>query len=257
MADSATRTIELRPDLPLTVAEGGVGRPALVLHGGGGAMTVAPIAGHLAERMRTLTPTHPGWDGAPRPDSIGSVADLAAAYLELLAAEGLENVLVVGSSLGGWLGAAMAAADGGARIGALVLIDAVGIEAEGEPITDFYALDARGIAEHAFHDADAYYVDPDTIPPEQAAQMAANMATMRALAGEPYLVDPGLAERLGAIAVPTLVIWGESDGIATPAYGRAFAAAIPAARFELVADAGHLPQIEQPAATNALLDSFI
>jgi pimeloyl-ACP methyl ester carboxylesterase len=52
------------------------------------------------------------------------------------------------------------------------------------------------------------------------------------------------------------VVWGESDRVFTPGYGAALAAAIPGARFELVAKAGHLPQLEQPEATLALLDGF-
>jgi pimeloyl-ACP methyl ester carboxylesterase len=48
------------------------------------------------------------------------------------------------------------------------------------------------------------------------------------------------------MAVPTLVIWGDSDRMVDPEYGRAFAAAIPTARFELLKDTGHLPQVETP-----------
>jgi pimeloyl-ACP methyl ester carboxylesterase len=58
------------------------------------------------------------------------------------------------------------------------------------------------------------------------------------------------------VSIPVLVLWGDSDGIASPDYGRAYAESFSNARFELVADAGHLPQIEQPAATFALIDAF-
>jgi pimeloyl-ACP methyl ester carboxylesterase len=52
------------------------------------------------------------------------------------------------------------------------------------------------------------------------AVMRANLATMRAVAGDPYMHDPDLRPRLAAVTVPTLALWGESDGICTPAYGR-------------------------------------
>ena len=42
------------------------------------------------------------------------------------------------------------------------------------------------------------------------------------------------------------MVWGDSDGIADPDYGRAFAAAIPGARFQVLPDTGHLPQLESP-----------
>ena len=69
--------------------------------------------------------------------------------------------------------------------------------------------------------------------------------------------DPKLRRRLGRVQVPALVVWGASDRVITPAYGRALAASIPSARFELIADAGHLPHLEQPRATFAAIDAFI
>ncbi len=52
--------------------------------------------------------------------------------------------------------------------------------------------------------------------------------------------------RLSEVDEPTLVVWGESDRIADPEYGRAYADAIPGARFELLTETGHLPQLETP-----------
>ena len=60
------------------------------------------------------------------------------------------------------------------------------------------------------------------------------------------MADPTLLERLGAIGIPALVLWGRSDGIADVDYGRAYAAAIPTARFQLLPDTGHSPQLETP-----------
>ena len=257
MTGTPTHPATPRSDVPLTLAEAGAGRPALILHGGGGPFTVASIAGHLAATMHTITPTHPGWEGTPRPVWLTSVADLARAYLRYLEENDLRDVLVVGSSLGGWIGAEMALLDGAGRITGLILIDAGGVAIAGEPIRDFFALDARGVAEYSFHDADRFYRDPATVPAEQAARQRANMATMRAIAGDPYMHDPTLPGRLGQIRIPALVIWGDSDRIMTPAYGAAYAAAFPDARFAIVRDAGHLQQIEQPAATFALIDGYV
>src|SRR5690349_5002057 len=107
----------------LTVAEAGTGRPVLILHGGRGPFTVASIAAHVAATAHALTPTHPGWDGTPRPDGVASVADYASLYLDYLAERDLRDVLVIGSSLGGWIGCEMAIHDTDGRISGLVLID--------------------------------------------------------------------------------------------------------------------------------------
>jgi len=76
------------------------------------------------------------------------------------------------------------------------------------------------------------------------------------IAGDPYMHDPTLIRRLAEMRVPTLVVWGESDRVMTANYGRAFAVAIPGARFVLVREAGHLPHLEQPAAVFAAIDAF-
>ncbi len=255
----ATHTVHrvaARPDLEVTFDEVGTGRPVFILHGGGGPFTVASIADHLAGTMHAITPTHPGWNGTPRPAWLSGIDDLTLIYLNYLEDHDLHDVLVIGSSLGGWIGADMAAHDGAGRITGLILIDAGGIEVPGEPMRDFFALDARGVAEYAFHDADRFYVDPATVSPERAAIQQANMATMRAIAGDPYMHDPKLFKRLGRVRIPVLALWGDSDRIFTPAYGAAYANAFPNARFQIIKDAGHLPQIEQPAATFAAIDAY-
>ena len=78
-----TRTLQLDPDLPVTFEEAGNGRPALVLHGGGGPATVAGIVAHLADTMHVIAPTHPGWNGSDRPERLGTIIDLAKTYLGL------------------------------------------------------------------------------------------------------------------------------------------------------------------------------
>ena len=242
----------------LTLTESGptTGRPVLVLHGGGGPATVAPIAEHFTTTAHTLLPTHPGWNGTARPDEFATVADLATAYLRFLRDRQLSDVLVIGSSLGGWIAAELAAADTEGLISGIALLNSVGIEVDGEPLRDFFTLDARGVAEYAFHDSERFYVDPATVPAERLAAMQANMAALRIFSGGPAMNDPALRPRLAAIAAPALVVWGESDRIATPAYGKEYAASFTNARFEVVAEAGHLPHLEQPARTFALLDDF-
>ena len=207
--------------------------------------------------MHTILPTHPGWNGTPRPDRLSGIDELALAYLRYLEHNDLHDVLIIGSSLGGWIGSEMALRDDDGIITGLVLIDAVGVEVEGEPIRDFFALDAREVAEYAFHDSGRFYVDPDTLTPEQTATQQANMATMRAVAGDPYMSDPKPLGSLDRVHIPALIIWGESDRIATPAYGAAYAVAFHDAHLEIVEEAGHLPQLEQPTATFVLIDGYV
>jgi pimeloyl-ACP methyl ester carboxylesterase len=232
-------------------------RNVLVLHGGGGPGTVASLAGHLRERANVLAPTLPGWNGTPRPAEITNVAALAAHYLRFLEAEGVKDAVVVGSSLGGWLGAELALQDTAGRIAGLVMINAAGVDIPGHPIRNITGLTPPELAKIAFHDPSKFGAGAPPPTPESIAVMRGNQATLMTLAGEPYMHDPSLLARLSGVRLPTLVIWGESDGVVTANYGRAYAAAIPNARFELVREAGHLPHLEQPAETFRLVDAFL
>jgi pimeloyl-ACP methyl ester carboxylesterase len=67
----------------VSFSDKGEGRPFLLLHGGGGPLTVNGFADLLAVQRpaRVITPTHPGFGGTPRPDSLTSVEGLAALYI--------------------------------------------------------------------------------------------------------------------------------------------------------------------------------
>jgi pimeloyl-ACP methyl ester carboxylesterase len=242
---------------PLVIDDTGTGeRPILVLHGGGGPDTTQPITTHLAAAgHRVLTPTHPGWNGTPRVESMSTAGDYAQAYLYHLAAIGLSDVVVIGSSLGGWIAAEMTAKDTASVLGGVVILDGAGILVDDNPITDFFSLTPREVAEHSWHDPDRFYVDPSTLPPERVAMQRSNMQTMGAVFED--MNDPELRERLSEVTIPALVIWGDSDRIFTPDYGRAYAESFANGRFELVTDAGHLPHLEQPAAALGLIDKFL
>ena len=58
------------------------------------------------------------------------------------------------------------------------------------------------------------------------------------------------------VRVPTLVLWGESDGIVPPAYGEKLRGSLPDARVELIPEAGHYPQIERPDAVADAIERF-
>jgi pimeloyl-ACP methyl ester carboxylesterase len=240
----------------LSVSERGEGAPFLLLHGGGGPLTVEAFADLLAahEPARVITPTHPGFGGTPRPDSLAGIPGLAALYVALLAELGLDAVTVIGNSIGGWIAAEMALSDT-KRISGFVLVDAVGIEVPGHPIADFFSLTPRQVAELSYHDPDRFGIDPSKLPPDALKLMAGNRATLAVYAGA--MNEAGLDERLAGVTTPTLVVWGDSDRIADAEYGRAFAKAIPGARFQLLRDTGHLPQIETPGQLLEAVSAFV
>jgi pimeloyl-ACP methyl ester carboxylesterase len=242
----------------VTVDDRGQGRPFLLLHGGAGPQSVTGFAGLLAERehARTITPTHPGFGGTRRPDWLNSVAGLAMLYRELLEQLELQDVTVIGNSIGGWIAAELGVL-GTPRISGIVLVDAAGIEVKGHPVADIFPLTLDELSQLSYHDPATFRVDPAALTEEQQAGMAANRAVLRVYGGQPSMADPTLRGRLGRITVPALVLWGDSDQIVDADYGRAYAAAIPGARFQLLPATGHVPQIETPAQLLQAIAAFV
>jgi pimeloyl-ACP methyl ester carboxylesterase len=243
-------------DVELIVTERGEGRPFLLLHGGGGPATVAAFAELLAARLgvRVITPVHPGFGGTARPEGLNSVPALAALYAALLETMNLTDVTVIGNSLGGWI-TAESALLGSPRIGRAILINGVGIEVPGHPAPDFFSLTPDQVAKLSWYDPEKFRFDPTTLPPAAQAAIPGNLASLAAYSG-PTMSDPSLTGRLAGVSVPVRVVWGEADQMFDVDFGRAYAAAIPGSEFQLISEAGHLPQIEAPEQVLAVLSAF-
>ena len=258
---ATTRTVTLPTGISLTIAENGTntdGQAVLMLHGGAGPRTMAGIAAALSQHVYVITPTHPGFDGTPRPERFDTVADLAEAYLDLLEVLDLSGVMVVGNSVGGWVASEMALRDNHGRIGAVVLMNAVGIHAHlpKNQVVDVRVIDPAEIGKLSFVNPQ-FRPDFATMSPEQRAGMAANQKALAEYAGEYFTYDPKLRRRLHRVTLPVLVVWGEQDGVAPLGYGRGYAEAFPNGHFAPIADAGHFPQIEQLGATLGAIGDFV
>ncbi|MGH3167563.1 MAG: alpha/beta fold hydrolase [Trebonia sp.] len=250
-------TCTIDTDLTVPLTDTGHGRPVLLLHGGAGPDSVAGFGERLAARhpVRVLTPVHPGFGGTARPGRLGSIRELAGVHARLLERLGLTDVTVAGSSIGGWIAAELALA-APSRVSRLALIDAVGLASPEHPVADFFALTPAELAAQSWARPEGHVIDFASMTDAQRAVFAGNRAALAAYGG-PSMADPGLRARLGSLAVPTVVVWGEADGIATPEYGREYAAAIPGASFRLLRGAGHLPQLETPEAVLDVLGEFL
>lgn len=235
----------------------GGGKPMLVLHGAGGSLAKAPFMAKLAERHAIWAPTHPGFHGSPLPDHFDHIDDLAYLYLDLLDAHGLQDVTVMGFSFGGWIAAEMAIKTT-ARIGRVILVDAVGIKVSDRTtrdIVDIFALHPMEANKLVWHDQ-SRVPDLSKLSDAEFTAMAKNREGITVYGWEPYLHDPKLARRLHRIKVPTMVIWGENDRLVSADYGRKYASLIPGAKFVGIPQCGHLPQMEQTEAFMKHVTSF-
>jgi pimeloyl-ACP methyl ester carboxylesterase len=242
-------------DVTLDVQRSGSGPALLLLHGVEGREADATFIAALSERFDVIAPSHPGFGLSPRPDWCDSVEDLAYLYLEWLKRLDLHDVVVVGLQFGGWVAAEMAVRDS-SRIQRLALVDPLGIKVGGREdrdIQDVFALDRDDLESRLFADPANALGDLGEVPREQVLHLTRNEEALALYAWEPYLHNPRLRRWLTRIDVPTLVAWGAQDGIASVDYGRAYAESIPDARFEVVGDAGHRAQVEQPTTVASLI----
>jgi pimeloyl-ACP methyl ester carboxylesterase len=239
--------------------ERGAGRPLLFLHPGIGIEPTAAVLDRLAARARLLAPVHPGFGRSEQPRSFDTVDDLAYFYLDLLDQLDLRDTVVAGVSFGGWIAAEMAIKST-ARISHLVLANAVGIKVgdrETRDIVDIYAIPEKEFVELAYFDPAVGTRDYKAMPDGDVLAAARNREATARYAWSPYMHDPKLRGRLHRIRVPTLLLWGTADRILSEPYGRAYAAAIPGARFELIERAGHFPHLEQPQAFADKVFAFV
>jgi pimeloyl-ACP methyl ester carboxylesterase len=236
--------------IELDVLRRGRGRPLLLLHGFDTIDREAPFLDLLAEQAEIIAPSAPGFGHSPRPKNFDTVYDLVHLYLELLEGFSDGGISVVGFSFGGWVAAEIAALCTHS-IDKLILVDALGIkisDRETPDILDIFNRSPDEVRRASWHDPERFAPDHDALSDEALVVRARNREALCLYGWHPYMFNPQLLRWLDRIGVPTLVLWGESDRVVTPEYGRTYAGMIPGARFELIPGAGHHPEIEQPAA---------
>jgi pimeloyl-ACP methyl ester carboxylesterase len=236
--------------MELEVLRRGAGRPVLLLHGFQNVDPRARFLDLLGRYAEIIAPSHPGFGHSPRPAEVETVYDLVHLYLDVLDTLPDEKVTLVGFSFGGWL-AAEIAVKCRHRLGRLILVDALGIkisDRETPDILDVFNTSPQEVQRRSWHDPGKWEPDFNAMSDDQLVVRARNWDSLCLYAWHPYMYNAQLKRWLHRIAVPTLVLWGASDGIVKPSYGQAYSALIPGSRFERIEQAGHHPEIEQPEA---------
>jgi pimeloyl-ACP methyl ester carboxylesterase len=254
---TAARMLEL-PCLKLELHTQGNGPPLLFLHPEPGVQFSRPWAGELAADFRVIAASHPGFGASELPRWMSTVDDIAYTYLDLMKALDLRDATVVGVGFGAWLAAEIAIKSTD-RIGRLVLANPVGIkisDRETRDIVDIFVTTQSDLLRLAYHDPANGAVDASTMTEDDAFILFRNREAVALFGWSPYMHDPKLKYHLHRIDVPALVLWGESDQLASERYGRAFAGEIPGGRFETIAAAGHFPHLEQPKAFAERIRAF-
>jgi pimeloyl-ACP methyl ester carboxylesterase len=256
MAEPAPQSITIN-GCAVSYRRAGHGPILLYLHGAGGAYDWAPFLARLAERHDLIVPEHPGFGRSDTPPWLDGIEDLAYYVLEFAEALDLQEVHVVGSSLGGWI-AMEAAVRGFPRMRSLTLSCAAGVRVRGIPVADPFLWNREQQLRAVLHDpalaAAAIACEPT---PQQTEIELKNRYAFARVAWEPRLHNPNLKKWLHRIRVPTQVLWGANDRLLPLALGEEIARRIPNAVLRVIPDCGHLPQIERMEAWVATVTGFI
>jgi len=225
----------------IELVDRGHGRPIFFLHPGIGIDFDAPVLKALERGGRVIGTSQ-------LPKGMNTVDDVSYFYLDLLEQLDLDDVLLVGVGLGGWIAAEIAVKNA-TRLAALVMGNPIGVkigDRETRDIVDIWSIMPDEFNKLAYHDPKNGERDYKNLPEAASLAAARNREAYARLAWSPYMHNPKLKSRLHRISVPTLFLWGTADRILSESYGRGYGALVPNARFETIEHAGHFPHIEQP-----------
>ncbi len=243
------------------IAQDGAGpaTPILFLHGVGSDKSVwRPQIAHFAASRPAIALDYPGY-GESEFHAGATRDDYASSCWAALDALGVDKAHLCGLSLGGVVAIAMHA-QAPDRCASLILADTFAVHPDGDAIhaRSIDAADRIGMRALAEARAGALLG-----PASTAAMHEEVVATMSRIDPAAYKLGAEAVwladqrDRVRQIGVPTLILCGEKDTITPPALSVALQSAIQGSRYRPIADAGHLANLEQPAAFNREVDAFL
>ena len=255
------------------ILETGAGAPLLYLHGFADVHSVKegwlPFHEKLAQRARVIAPAHPGCAQSDENNDIDIIEDVIFHYLEVLDVLRLTHFDLVGSCVGGWLAAEIAARHP-EKVRKLVLIGATGLFVEGALIGDVFMMaqpehgssyaSLRGMLFSGPDQPDALEMFPDGKGELEDELRRYQMLRFSSRIGfkPPYFYNRPLKNRLRRIACPALIIWGERDHMVPRAHGETYARLLPRAEpLNIIEGTGHSVHVEQPEATAKIVSDFL
>lgn len=247
--------------IAVEVRRGGKGAPLLVLHGELGVPGWLEAYQGLAEAFDVIVPSLPGYGRSSRPEWVMGVRDLAAWVTWFARDMGIPTpVNVVGCSLGGWIAAEIATV-APQFIAKMALVGAMGVKPETGEIFDYFLESGKTGLQRGFHRPERSpefmrYYGKD-LTPEEADLVEQHREMTCRVAWKPYMHSLTLPHLLPGVVTPTLLVWGRQDAVTPISSGELYERAIPGSRLVTIADCGHMPEMERPAAFVQLVRDFM
>lgn len=223
----------------------------MFLHGAG-TFHGFPFARRWAEQFRVILPYHPGFGESGDDPRFGSMQDYVVHCLDLFDALGLEQVNLVGFSLGGWLAAELGVF-ARERLCKLVLVAPAGLRVPEHPPADLFTLPPQELPGYLVHDVSVIL---PFLPKEHDVEfLTARYRESSSLARLIWDSPSGsrkLHHWLHRVTTPTLLVWGRQDRILPVGQAEAWRKLLPNVEFLSIDGAGHLVLDEKPEAAEAV-----
>jgi pimeloyl-ACP methyl ester carboxylesterase len=167
----------------------------------------------------------------------------------------------LGQSFGGMLACELAASYP-RLFSRMIVLDPIGLWLDEHPVANWVAAAPEELPAMLFSDPGGDVARAAMALPEDPDAMIAAIAGISWAIGATAkfvwpIPDKGLSKRLHRIEVPTLIVWGKDDRLVSSAYAAEFGRHIAGSRVVVLEDCGHIPQLEQPEQTMALVTEFL
>ena len=238
---------------------GGSGPPLLFLHGAGGNSGWQYYHEVLSKTHTVYVPSQPGFNGTERPEWVYSITDVAHFNQALINALGLDQYILMGSSMGGWIASEMASMSSD-NLRALILVDAAGIKPEEGEIAEIFMVSAATRMQQRFYDTsqvENYEALTRELSNEEKLVDHSNKEMASRLCWKPYLHNLSLPYYLAAVTTPTLIVWGKQDAIIPVECADLFSKAISNSQIKIIDKCGHSPAIEKPEEFLNIVGNFL
>jgi pimeloyl-ACP methyl ester carboxylesterase len=259
--------------------EAGEGPPVLLLHGLGATnASLLPTLWDLARDHRVLAPDMPGFGDSAKPIRRYDSPFLARWARAFMDEAGIDRADIVGNSMGGRVAIELGL-EAPDRVGRLVLLapspafirrrQFVRIVRLLRPELAFVRVPMRHRS--VVWGIKRMFSRPERLPDpwylaaadeflrvfaKARARIAFFSAARQIYLEEPF-GDVGFWERLPALGVPSLFVWGERDRLVPSKFARHVERALPNATSVILEDCGHVPQYELPDRTHGLMREFM
>jgi pimeloyl-ACP methyl ester carboxylesterase len=254
-----TSTIDIN-GFPTRVWRKGSGPRIGFIAGYGGLPKWIPFLDRLAETRNVIVPSLPGFPGGDRGHSVlDSHLDWLLAVRDLIDKADLAGGDLIGSSVGGSF-AAEVAAIWPDKVNRLALIAPFGLFDEREPAADPWAQKQDDIPALMTRAPEIYKTLKQM--PSGANSIEWPIEQTRAAEAAARIFWPlgntRLQRRLPLIKAPTLILWGREDRLLPASYAAVMARAIGGpTEMKLIADAGHLAELDKPDEVAAAILTFM